>query len=749
MKKRWKAVLAVLFCCAVLMSCSPLKFPSAEAPEVTATPSPSRAATPKPTPTEAPLGTRELGETDRDKEETVYVKAGADGMARDVTVETLLRCRGTDGSIRDRTRLTDIKNTEGDEEFRQERDGSLIWEDHGEEIRYEGKSRDRLPVGVKISYTLDGRPIRPENLAGKSGHLVIRFDYENRTQETRDVSIYGGEAKSIQTKVPFLAFSFAVLPKEVFSHVECKNGRLLSLGEQNAFLGFGLPGFPDALTLADNKLTEDLDIPTFAELEADVKDFEMDFTATVFSNGLLEELEQKDLNELYDLAGEFDTLYDAAAQLAEGSEKLGDGMSAYVGGVNSALQTAKDLTADLPGVAAELKALSKETGVQMSGLAESVSTLDSVRASLSTVSEELEGLGGVLGGVNLSTEAIEAAAGAVGLAKDAVNDAETQANERLSAVQSGAQAAIESAKAAAGGASGALEAAKGALAVELSRVEADFGSSAIDLNGVNGVIDGLAEQGFTKEQINAVKNVVGEELMSQIENENSRLAELGTAFVSAANERIDVARDALDSAAAAVGEAAGPMGEASAALDEALGMAASEETVSFTEAYAALETAMGAVTALAGTDPGVLNAAIGEISGEISELKTITDTLYGVLTSHGAIQSYLEKVEKMTEGLEGKIPEDFNPGTAIQELMDAGTTLNKGLHQLEDGNAAFRDGIAELADVGGWKLRRLTRELDAMHAADLAYCNFGGIADGCSGSVRFIIETDAIEKQAK
>ena len=103
----------------------------------------------------------------------------------------------------------------------------------------------------------------------------------------------------------------------------------------------------------------------------------------------------------------------------------------------------------------------------------------------------------------------------------------------------------------------------------------------------------------------------------------------------------------------------------------------------------------------------------------------------------------------MTEGLEGKIPEDFDPGTAIQELMDAGTTLNKGLHQLEDGNAAFRDGIAELADLGGWKLRRLTRELDAMHTADLAYCNFGGIADGCSGSVRFIIETDAIEKQAK
>ena len=112
------------------------------------------------------------------------------------------------------------------------------------------------------------------------------------------------------------------------------------------------------------------------------------------------------------------------------------------------------------------------------------------------------------------------------------------------------------------------------------------------------------------------------------------------------------------------------------------------------------------------------------------------------------IQGFLAKIAAMTGSLDGKIPENFNLGAALQELMDAGTALNKGLHQLEDGTAAFRDGIAELAEDGGWKLRRLTRELDAMHAADLAYSNFGGIADGRSGSVRFIIETDAVEKQA-
>ena len=687
MKKRWKAALCALLCCGLLIGCSPLKTLPDPEPEVTATPSPSPAATPKPAPAEAPSGTEEeqREKTDKDKEETVYIKAGADGEAREVTVETVLRCRGTDGTIADRTRLTDIKNTEGDEDFRQGKNGSLTWEDHGEDIHYEGKSRDPLPVGVKIRYTLNGRPIRPEDLAGKSGHLKIRFDYENRTQETREVSIYGGEAKSIQTRVPFLAVSFAMLPKEVFSHVECKNGRLLSLGEQNAFLGFALPGLPDALTLSDNKLTEELDIPTYAELEADVTDFEMDFTATVFSNGLLEDLEQKDLNDLYDLAGEFDTLYDAAAQLAEGSEKLGDGMSAYVGGVNSALQTAKDLAADLPAVAAELETLSKEAGIQISGLAESVSTLDSVRATLSTISGELESLSGVLGDVSLSTEAIEAAANTIGLAKNAV-----------------------------GSATDAIGNAKDAVNLELDTVYGDLGEITIDIS------DAMRDQGLTDDQIDAING----ELQRQIEEENGHISEMGNDLINDANSNINDAQEAINNAYGILTAAEEPMNEA----------------------MLALSAAQGAMTALAGTDPGVLNAAIQEIYGEINELKTITDTLYGVLTSHGAIQSYLEKVEKMTEGLDGQIPEDLDLGTVLQSLMDAGTTLNKGLHKLEDGNAAFRDGIAELADAGGWKLRRLTRELDAMRAADLAYQNFGGIAEGRSGSVRFIIETDAIEK---
>jgi hypothetical protein len=87
MKNRQKAALCVLFCCSLLTGCGLRKTPPAPdpTPEATAAPDPSPTATPRPVPTETVAETQQE-KTDRDKEETVYIKAGADGEAREVTV---------------------------------------------------------------------------------------------------------------------------------------------------------------------------------------------------------------------------------------------------------------------------------------------------------------------------------------------------------------------------------------------------------------------------------------------------------------------------------------------------------------------------------------------------------------------------------------------------------------------------------------------------------------------------------------
>lgn len=50
------------------------------------------------------------------------------------------------------------------------------------------KQQKELPVGVNLTYYLDGKEIQPSDLAGKSGKVKIRIDYENKQQETAEVN---------------------------------------------------------------------------------------------------------------------------------------------------------------------------------------------------------------------------------------------------------------------------------------------------------------------------------------------------------------------------------------------------------------------------------------------------------------------------------------------------------------------------------------------------------------------------------
>ena len=109
-----------------------------------------------------------------DKEETVHVKADAGGSVNEVTVDNVLHVYDAD-EVTDVSELDGIHNTEGDEDFRQ--DGSdIAWQNLGNDIKYEGSSEREVPVGVTVTYWLDGQEIAPQDLAGQSGHVKIRFD---------------------------------------------------------------------------------------------------------------------------------------------------------------------------------------------------------------------------------------------------------------------------------------------------------------------------------------------------------------------------------------------------------------------------------------------------------------------------------------------------------------------------------------------------------------------------------------------
>ena len=121
------------------------------------------------------------------KEETVYVNANADGSEDQITVSNWLKNAGTEKNLKDESELKDIKNVKGDEEFTQS-GNELTWQTDGEDIYYQGTTTKEPPVSVKFTYYLDGKEIKPDDLAGKSGKLKIKVDYTNNTKTTVDIT---------------------------------------------------------------------------------------------------------------------------------------------------------------------------------------------------------------------------------------------------------------------------------------------------------------------------------------------------------------------------------------------------------------------------------------------------------------------------------------------------------------------------------------------------------------------------------
>mgnify|MGYP002150053499 CR=1 FL=1 len=226
-----------------------------------------------------------------DKTETVYAKADSSGKIYDVSVEAVLKNEG-EGEITDYSTLSDIKNTEGDEEFTEKGSNVVIWENHGEDIQYKGTSTDALPVDVKITYYLNDKQVTADELKGQSGKVRIRFDYTNKYSQKVEVN-----GKTVEVSTPFVVCSTMFLSSDNFSNIEVTNGKTVEMDDQNIVIGYAMPGLSDSLQLKNYEATEDVDIPEYVEVTADVTDFSLDFTATIISSGLLEDMDLKDLDE--------------------------------------------------------------------------------------------------------------------------------------------------------------------------------------------------------------------------------------------------------------------------------------------------------------------------------------------------------------------------------------------------------------------------------------------------------------------
>lgn len=200
----------------------------------------------------------------------------------------------------------------------------------------------KLPVSQKVTYMLDGKEITADELKGKSGHVLIRYEYESLQKKTVELD---GEKEEMT--VPFAVMTGLILPEEHFSHVSVTNGRMYQDGSRTIAGGLLVPGLSEDLQLdslsldalkskdkeekdAVDKAEEVLKFPSMLEIEADAKDFELGMSLSIVTNDVFGKMDLPKILDGTEGDEKLDELRNGMTQLLDGSQKLYEGLDTLV-----------------------------------------------------------------------------------------------------------------------------------------------------------------------------------------------------------------------------------------------------------------------------------------------------------------------------------------------------------------------------------------------------------------------------------
>ena len=706
--------------------------------------------------------------TPGEKEETVYVKADATGKPTEETVEVALRKIPADGllPVEDHSNLSGIRNTEGDEEFFDAGGGRFLWENHGEDIKYKGKSTDALPVDVRITYYLDGQEVTAQALAGRTGDVRIRFDYENHTD------------------VPFMVLSSAILSSDVFSEVEVTNGRVMDLGDRKMVIGAVFPGLSDNLKLADYEPTEEVDLPEYVEIEAHAEQFELDFTASVVSTGLFEEVKDEDLEDLEKTADDMEELTDAstelkdaAGELADGGSEFGDYLCQYFDGLSKVSEGSDALDKGLSELNANISKISEGSAELTKGLREVDRSLGEIDLSSLTSdkgSKEAKEVQDALTSIGKSSAALGEKLSAIGTASEelqkysenaaayyekvrtlaaavdenpapVLQENKEQYEEALNGEASAQANAVIADVAKTAAEAAVTEAAEGAAKATAE----DAGQTVEDTVEGSDALDGL---GLTEDQISEVKRQLIGEIRENIAENPGETAEItvepeevGIELGGVIDEILGEVQTDLDNRYNSILEARKELVEPEV---PDLTVLSEEESAEISQLLKDMEGSLGTVVRYA-KGMGTTAKALGDLASGLTKLKGGISKLS---EGSGELNKGIGLFEKALEQAAGG---SSQLSEALRQVSSAGSELGGAYGQLVEGMEAFADGVAEfdregiqsLAELTGPEYLEVIRQVRASRDAERAYTNFSGICDGQKGSVKFIIETEEISPE--
>lgn len=628
------------------------------------------------------------------KEETVYVNADATGNSDEVTVSDWLKNSGSvSGNLTDESILKEIKNVKGDETFTENGD-QLTWNTAGEDIYYQGTTDKELPVSVKLTYFLDGKEVKPDELKGKSGHLKIQVQYTNNEKKTVTV-----DGKEEEVYTPFVMMTGMILPNETFSNVTIDNGKVISDGSRNIVVGFGMPGLKDSLDLDEETTKEAEDkgvtIPENFEMEADVTDFTMSSTFTVALTDLLDDMDMDNIIDVDSLKDSLNELEDAALELVSGSGTLADGASTLADGVSSYTAGADELNA---GIQKYLGSNGELNG---------------------SVTEYVNGVGKVVKGVKDYTSETNALANGVtsyvvGEQKIAAGAAQlSQLSKGLEQVQT----AVDTLSKAADGkgeATDDLVIAANQLAAGTKQLQAVLGSEEVTalLTQVNGMVTTGNELISATESLSAslqtgiatpVANIAAAltGMETQLNAINTQLGTLQSdceTAVADVNAKITDYNTKVDAAQAAANTSKTQIANAISALQVQLN-ATTDESVrdQISTAITALQNAQTAADGLNNVQKAsaiTVSVPTFDLSAITSGAATLQTNLKTFKETAAALQQQLPEMQKKLDAIAAA--KDSLPSDSISQLTASVTQLNQGMQGLNTGLGTLSGGLGQL-----------------------------------------------------
>lgn len=806
-----------------------------------------------------------LKDNDADKDESVYLISDANGNVNKTIVVDHLKNKEKKDTLEDASNLSDIENVKGKEKFTQSGD-KLTWQAGGKDIYYQGTATAEPPVTQKVTYYLDGKEISPEDLAGKSGKVKIRFDYTNTTSYTETVN---GEKQTVS--VPFAAITGLVLG-DGFENIEVTNGKAEVSDSSSVVLGYALPGLNDSLGIKDGDLDGDVNIPEYMEMTADVKNFSMPAAMTFVVNASdyvsTDGIDTSDLDDMInDLKDASTQLQDGSKTLAEGTDTLADGLSTLqsklgtfasgVGTLKSGLKTYTDGVSTLSG---GLNTLGNSTGALVSGADKLNSGAGQLASGSATLKDGLKSYTDGANGLAKGASDLDAGIGTLAEKSGTLVDGATKLDDGASQLSASASSINEGIKSLDTGLktpltdkekAGYQAAAKDSVDKQFSNPdnEANYENTKAKASGV--YYETMTSDDSVKQAVQLLKNdsdlmnminaTVGATVETAIKDSVPDLASKDTAtikktynnspklqqsvkevlnlpqtipdydaLVSAiVDQKLNdmatkvmegVANNSKDKVGEAVADAAKTGAENAAQSAVITGIESAKSNVS-SQINAKQENGYSLVTGADALSTGASSLANGTkslvnsiptLTGGIKQLKdgssqlnagaakltSNNDTLNAGATALNAgasqlsagTQSLMNSVPTLTSGIKQLVDGSntlvannakLNSGASqladgtnqivsgVDQLTTGSKTLSEGAHTLADGMVQFNEeGINKILDAYNGDLKPFTDKLQAVIDAGEEYQTYSAIADGQTGSVKFIYKLASIDAKA-